>query len=198
MHIMSDNIAVEVVSMKKKCRYHDTLNQKYAFTDLTDGVCPDLYHIAYPYALALLYDARFDRSGDCPGSDNSEAVEVRCPRGSVTLKLERVQTLPKPVKKAKQMAEKFSEKILNFPIDKIDYQIKLTVTSVAGSCSFKHKSGDEFQMNLWDKCIMCPATFDALYPMMCKVSNGLSDEELVACQDYEGMTYKLTTEEQDD
>ncbi|MFH1721654.1 MAG: hypothetical protein ABH950_03505 [Candidatus Altiarchaeota archaeon] len=186
-----ENICLEVVGMEKKCRYQERMHQTYGYPQITGGICPELFHAAYPYSLGLLYDARFD-SGDCPGGKDQDSAVVRCPRGGIILEVRRIGTLPKPLKNLKALAEKFSEKFLDYPIDKIDCKIRFKIISSDGSCICGHKVGEEYWLNIWDKCLMCPATFDAVYSAMCRVSAGIRDEELVACQDYEGITYKIT------
>jgi uncharacterized repeat protein (TIGR04076 family) len=74
------------------CRYHPQPGTTYKFSAhslVPQGMCLDAFHAIYPRALAMLYDARFESSGDLDG------VEACCPNPHtrVTFEIRRVQRL---------------------------------------------------------------------------------------------------------
>ena len=173
------------VELKKKCRYHKRQGQTYdSPVFVPEGMCFDAFHVAYPYCLALLYDAEFDES--CHREKEEGRVILRCPVGHMTMEVRRLQSLPKPLKLAKTAVEWVFENIFNYPLAVVDYKIRLRVLDVNGECS--QKVGAEYWMNIRDLDKLCPASFHALYPFL-RASDKDRMIEFIHCPDHEGILY---------
>lgn len=173
---------VTAVELKKKCRYHRREDQTYTCDSIAPkGLCLDAFHVVYPYCLALLYDADF--KGSCHNAEDGSKVVIQCPLGELKMNVERVQTLPKPIKVAKTLGEKVFKKLF-FPPDVPDYNIRITVSDVSDKCP--HEKGEEFFMNIRSQNELCPASFDAVYPFL-----DSKELEYIHCPDHEGILYQL-------
>ena len=178
----SRRIKVTAVELKKKCRYHKRENQVYSSDSIAPkGLCFDAFHAAYPYCLALLYDADF--TGSCHKNAGKDEVEIQCPMGCMRMRVTRIHSLPKPVKFLKTAAEKIFKRLL-FPPDVPDYRIRIMVEESSSECP--HKGGEEYYLNIRKTSELCPASFDALYPFL-----GVTDMRLVHCPDHEGILYEV-------
>jgi len=181
-----DGKTLTALELKKKCRYNKRVGQTYDADSIAPkGLCLDAFHVAYPYCLALLYDAEFEKSCHKAGGDGS--VVIQCPMGGMKMEIRRLQSLPKSIKLIKSYVEWIFRKI-DYPLAVVDYRIRLKVLEVRGEC--KQKTGEEYWMNIRDTNKLCPAAFDAIYPFLC-VSD--KDEMLrhVHCPDHEGVLFKL-------
>lgn len=114
------------------------------------GLCPDLNHSAYPYALAMLYGASFDFE------NNADVVNAQCPapEGNVHFQVRRVK-LPK-VEISKGV--------------KKNVKIFIRITSIdkkAEGCCCSQKVGEEYEFNQGDLLEqMCPAALYNIYPTL--------------------------------
>ncbi|HAJ56599.1 MAG TPA: hypothetical protein DCL35_02390 [Candidatus Omnitrophica bacterium] len=192
---------IEVTSKEGACRYH-AKGCRYDDTALTPaGLCPEMYHNAYPYCLSLIYGGNFDREilVRCPSADAQVVVQIRSKPMPLFL-------LPGQVLRT----------ILNLftPIEIVRQQAIIVIKNVQGPCFRKHTEGQEYVFPLGSKFFtyhwsggayflekigikvkssqeLCPAFFDSCYPLAGYFSknhsfpweNGCSGK-LIQCPDY--------------
>jgi len=166
------DVKIKVVSVAGICKYHRRVGQEYNLSDLVPpGMCLDAFHVAYPYALSLLYGAKFKWMKD------KDAVIAQCPnpKGAVVMEIRR--------KKLSAVKKKILIKIID----------------VKGKCHMQLKKSQVFKMNLGDYPQICPEAFDDLYPYLCILRYGGTapwgkdkDFCLVQCaDDVNKVTYEL-------
>lgn len=159
--------SLEVLSCldKKKCGYCKSGKETYRKGSfVVKDFCVDAYYAAYPYFLALLYDARF-------GAGQSKNVIVNCPNAAsptligVGFKYKKFNFLL-------HLIERFF-RMLRMPKDVIDKTMVLEVKSDNPSC--KLKKGLRRKVKVPDIRELCPASFFSFYPLL-YVSSRLSSE----------------------
>jgi len=166
------DVLVEVASVAGKCKYHRKVGQVYDLALLAPcGMCLDAFHAVYPYALSLLYGAKFRWMKDL------DSVIAQCPNphGSVTMEIRRKK------------------------INRKKMEILIKILEVKGRCKKGLKKGEVFKMNLGDFSEICPAGMDALYPYIStlryggKIAWAKKDGTcLVQCPDHiNAVVYKL-------
>ena len=136
------------------CKYHRFGNEKYNLKNLgPPGICLDLYHSAYPYALALLHGAKFKwMKTDC------DVVHAQCPAPTNPVHFE-VRRIP-------------LEKVIENNGVKKDKLIMIKIKSIGentgsyeNGCICPHSVGQEYEFNQGDLLEqMCPAAFHELWP----------------------------------
>ena len=127
------------------------------------GLCPEAFHIAYPYCLGLLYGADF-------GFGNTVTVKCPLPCGGIIM---RIESLPikSPVKKIYNKI-KWLINVCGYPADYIDKIIKIKVIKKGEACPYNYEESKYFELNTGDGCGICPASFDAIYPSICGILKG--------------------------
>ena len=133
------------------CKYFRSKDMVEVF-DVTSmgpkGLCPDLTHSAYPYALAMLYGAVFDFENE------PDVVNAQCPapHGNVHFQVRR-EKLPKV-----EISKGVKKKV----------KIFIRITSIddkAENCCCNQKVGAEYEFNQGDLLEqMCPAALYNIYP----------------------------------
>ena len=204
------DITVKTAVMKKICKYHKKQGQEFHMCDLLpDGMCFEAFSIAYPSALALLYNADI-RIPLCQKEitvlqkeqkNTAGEFTFQCPssKNKVIFQMERKEKLPYFIKKAKHAAENIFKQFF-FPVDKIhvEHDVSMKVIDVEGKCPHGHKKEDEFFFNTNNTKILCPASFNSLYPFIQLFYKDIkipwSDAEnsaYIHCPDHEGIIYKI-------
>jgi uncharacterized repeat protein (TIGR04076 family) len=184
------HLTVSVNKLENKCRYHDSYVSYYHNNFAPPGLCPDIFHVAYPFALALLYDADFS------GREKKDSVTVSCPNNKgIKLMIKREERHFRLTLKFIKVLEKVFEKFF-YPVDKIYNDISLTVVSTGGECPRKHQLNEKYYLNIRDKNVMCPATFSSLFPHLVLSSYGGATDRLIHCPDCQGAEYVVNIKEE--
>jgi len=158
---------VQVVGMKRSCKYHRRLRSYTSKELLPDNVCEFAYHAIYPTILSMLYKGK---SGNkvtlsCPGIDNK-----------VTFVIERS---PKRTKLFLEIIEHLL-RFLKYPQDIISERIKISITHQEGTCFKNIKEGTTFSFG--DKTILCASSFDNLFGAIVNRINDIdSGKNLFQC-----------------
>lgn len=182
---------IRATAVGSPCRYHSSPTGIERSSPA--GMCLAAFHVAYPYGLALLYDGKF------ASANGKETAYVRCPnhRGGIVLEVKRVLVTSTVVRYLKSVAARAFE-LLFHPVDIIDHKIVYTVSDVQGNCPAHHKVSQQFELNIWDKKELCPASFHSLYPYLSLKNQGFSfdwqegkESNEVSCPDCHGAVYKF-------
>lgn len=143
-----------VVSYQHKCRYHKCPSRLYYNSKqmAPEGMCPTLFHAAYPACLRVLYGGVSKISVRCPN-----------PNGSVLVLVYRHGSFAGMFKMVlKWFVELFGKHIEIHPDD---IGMSITFVNADAGCMY-HKAGERFFMNTWLGREMCPAEMDAVYPVV--------------------------------
>jgi uncharacterized repeat protein (TIGR04076 family) len=183
------NLTVSVCNLDIKCRYHDS---SVTYSDdcfASPGLCPDAFHVAYPFALALLYDADFTQRG------KKDSVIVGCPRiAGLRLLVQREERHSIFFLKFIKFLEKIFE-FFFYPVDKIYNDISLTVVLSGDRCPRNYRIGEKYFLNIRNKEVMCPASFNNIFPQLVRMSYGAEAPNKAAaslhCPDCQGAEYSL-------
>jgi len=137
-----------------RCRYHKLPRREYydQYNWIPNGMCPELYHAAYPTCLAAIYGGgwHFPDTVVCPNS------------GKVRLKIRVVDRAAYELRKAvMQSLQKIG---LNTELPLRRCYLKVEETSP--DCPFEMKLGREFEFNMGDLPELCPAMFHNAYPAL--------------------------------
>jgi len=204
----NENIKINTVILKQTCRYHPIKDQNYEYdlnSIVPSGLCLDAFHTAYPFCLALLYNAEFNKKNKsiCKHLNRTlkridkDRVFIQCPKSGILMEIHRYCTLPKIIKHFKTLIEKAFKKI--YPLDIVDYKIRIKIVEVKKNCPKKYKVGEEFWFNIRDPSKLCPASFDAIYPSLHLIRNNIkvpwSNKKsscYVHCPDRNGMVYEIS------
>lgn len=213
------DITIKTVVMKKICKYHKKQGQEFHINEIVPrGMCFEAFSVAYPSALALLYNADGQKDGQKYGcaalgnktdtsldtslsADKKNTLFFECPstKNKVIFQMERREKLPFLVKKLKHAVETVF-KIFFFPIDKVhlEHDVSMKVVKVEGDCPHGHKVGNKYFLNTQDTEVLCPASFNSLYPFIRLLYNDTKvpwekerNTALVHCPDHEGIIYKI-------
>jgi uncharacterized repeat protein (TIGR04076 family) len=173
-----------------RCIYHGKLRKnKYCFRNVAPkNLCPDLFYIAYPYCLALLYDAKMDKK---------RSIILSCPNPQANVK---IKIKVKPIiskylyNKIRSLAKKHWRPI-NFP----NKRIMMKIISVDGNCPRNHKPNQCSEFNIGFFSELCPAGFHSIYPFVSLISRKMlsrfSDTQnsiKIGCPDVNKViTYKI-------
>lgn len=176
----------------RTCRYHKEQDRSFHPGDLFPrGFCPHAYRAAYPYALALLYNARFPAED---GGGRAGSVRIRCPGsdGYIEMNLSTEHLYPKLLRTLKDAAIWLLQK-LNIPAEYPDKNVFLEVCRVEGNCRYDLKPGNKFKFNLFDRKELCPASFYGLYPILVSRTGnaGGGSSTLAHCPDPLGVFYEI-------
>lgn len=182
---------IKATRIKSPCRYHSgpTGIERVA----PEGMCLAAFHVAYPYSLALLYDADF------PDVDEKGSIYVRCPnpQGGIVLEVKRVLTTSSGMRFLKSLGAKVFETFFH-PVDVINYKIVYNIAAVQGTCPAGYRAGERFEFNVWKRNELCPASFHSLYPYLLLKNQGVSfnwregeTQNEVACPDCRGAVYQF-------
>ena len=175
----------------RTCRYHKKQRQCFNPDQLFPrGFCPHAYQAVYPYALALLYNAKYP---DVDGGA-SRAIQVRCPGDSsyLEMKLSVEYLYPELLRKLKDSAIAFFHR-LNVPAEYPDKNVIIEIGDVHDECPLHIKKGDRFKFNLFNRKELCPASFYTLYPVLIASSSGDVGSRCTAihCPDPAGIFYDI-------
>jgi uncharacterized repeat protein (TIGR04076 family) len=156
--------SVVLKSCRHRCRYHKGPKRlAYGVDELVwGGLCPDFFHVAYPLALSRIYEGGFNVSSlELP-------EEVFCPNAHVGM---RMRLYRKPLKSAafRSAAVRFLNRI-GYRADWPFYEIIMEITGGAHGCPLGHRLKQKFTVNLGRDMSLCPAAFDAFYPLWHVVS----------------------------
>ncbi len=210
------DIRIKTAVMKKICKYHKKAGQEFHINEIVPrGMCFEAFSIAYPSALALLYNANMKSTGcnkwklEQKETEQNKAEQkegeliFQCPsqKNKVIFKIERREKLPYVVKKAKHAAEAIFKQFF-FPVDKVhlEHDVVMKVVKVEGQCPQGHKPGNVYSLNTQDTEVLCPASFNSLYPFIQMLYNNVKipwakekGSALIHCPDHEGIIYKVRT-----
>lgn len=171
----------------RTCRYHRQQGQGFCGTALYPaGFCPHAFNASYPYALALLYDARYpDAEGNL-----KQSFETRCPAtaNTVFFRIDIRYTMPKWLRILKRLLIRFLQK-LGIPAEYPDKAVFYQVQEVTGQCPRGLKKGNVFFFNLHNRKELCPASFHSLYPILMKNSARAEAPSVLHCPDPDGVSY---------
>lgn len=172
-----DNYQVIVDNFKHACKYHNKRKAVFLKGHLSSGgMCPHLFHKAYPYALALLYGANFRESKE----ENN--LNIPCPalNSPITIKIYRV--------KQRGLIDRISNAlkevliILGFHCNPLYYRVHMKVISADIGCNYNHSENDTFEFNIGNASELCPAAFDAIFPQLLRQGH----RPMVVCPDHLG------------
>lgn len=150
-------ITISVHHFQERCGYCKNGKEAYNEKDLAPkGFCIDAYYTVYPYLLALLYDANFNRK---PYDKN---LTVSCPNIHNPILIKITFTFKK-FKTIINLIEKLSRRF-GLPKDAIDKIIKLEVMNDNGHCNLK--KGYICNIKIPDIREFCPASFFSIYPLI--------------------------------
>lgn len=183
------NLLVSVKRIETKCRYHHSLITYPADYLAAPGLCLDAFHAAYPFALALLYDADFSRR------EEKGAVTVTCPKDNgIKLLIKREEKHSLFYLRSIKFLERIFE-LFFYPVDKIYNEISLTVVSNAAGCPRGYLGKEKYLLNIRNQKIICPASFNSIFPSLVKMSCGRKGANeivrLLCCPDCQGAEYAL-------
>lgn len=161
---------------KKKCGYCKSGKERYGVGSLLPaGFCPDAYYAAYPYFLALLYDARIAEFG------SGKEVEVNCPAPQDPSIL-KVHFRNKKLKPLLNILEK-AFRALGMPKDAIDKVMMVEVVHAGANCRLKEKQSIEIKVP--DTHQLCPASYFSVYPLAFLSAKGHCKAIKFSCPDPE-------------
>lgn len=142
---------------KKGCGYCRSGKERYGAKGLTpDGMCSAAFYSAYPYALAMIYDARL------AGGAYPAPLRVACPAAEDPVILE-LRPRFRRLKFLRNLAER-ALRALGFPKDAIDKDIVMEVVESSGKCALV--KGRTVILKVPDIADLCPASFFSLYPQL--------------------------------
>lgn len=195
--------------MKKVCKYHKKNGQEFHVSEIVPrGMCFEAFSIAYPSALALLYNADTKTAGctlwkppETQQKSQSDSVTFQCPsaQNKVVFEMARRERLPWLIKNIKHAAE-MAFGYFFFPIDWVhkEHDVVMKVTKVTGNCPHGHKVGDKYLLNTQDTDVLCPASFNSLYSFIRLLYQGVKvpwaqekNNAFIHCPDHEGIIYKI-------
>lgn len=166
-----------VTDFKKPCKYHNKKGGIYNRKGLSpDGMCPHLFHKAYPYALALLYGARFK------GAEENATIAVTCPALEDPISIEVYRIRQDGVTERIKNFLKELLVLLNLHCNPLYYRVYMKVIKASWGCRYNHREADVFEFNIGDSAEVCPAAFDAVFPQLVKQEGSLS----IVCPDHLG------------
>ncbi len=187
-----DAYQLEMSRMGKICKYHKRLGQEFTHREVVKDFCEDAFFHAYPYCLALFYDAPFGKS--------KGEVRLNCPHpDGIQMEIQRVPIHSWWYRTCKRLFMRWISKVLVEP-DWADWNVRVRVTNNSPACPLNYKKGDAYFMNIQDLKTLCPASFHGMYPMLLQVNQGLpiecqppTGEVSIHCPDHEGQEYKIAS-----
>lgn len=163
------SLQLELGYHSHRCRYHKwPLREKYDETNwIPKGLCPEMFHAAYPACLAMIY--------------GGEGVprEITCPSGKVRV---RIELEDRPLKILREAGMK------GFNILRMNTEIPLKRcflrTIEADGCPLGTIAGALYEFNMGDNRGICPAMFHNIYPPLSAKMAGrpFPWPELVGCR----------------
>ena len=203
------DMTIKTAVMKKVCKYHKKNGQEFHISEIVPrGMCFEAFSIAYPSALALLYNAGTKTSG-CALWKPSEKeqnfqngrIVFQCPsaKNKVVFEMSRRERLPWIIKKMKHTVETLFGRLF-FPVDRVhkEHDVVMKVIQVIGNCPHGHKTGDKYFLNTQDTEVLCPASFNSLYSFIRLLYAGVKvpwakeeNNAFIHCPDHEGIIYKV-------
>jgi len=176
----ADNPQINLITKKfgKICKYHKRAGQQYTSDDIVKDFCFEAFYTAYPYCLALLYNAKFP---------NKKQITLSCPQEKgidFTINRHRAWSLTTGL--GLRLLKKLSQK-LSYPLDIEDYQLTIKIIANHGTCPKKYPVGKTYQFNIRRLNELCPAAFYQLYPFF---FSGVKNVKL-HCPDHQGMSYLI-------
>jgi uncharacterized repeat protein (TIGR04076 family) len=159
-------------------------------------MCPHAYMVAYPYALALLYDAKFPGAEYTVTGKNAltpeSSVIISCPctDNRITLRIRIQYTFPLLLRLLKKAAIRTLQ-TLGIDAEYPDKNVILDVVSVNGQCPQGMQKGKSYLFNIKDRKELCPASFYGAYPLFLRAAarGGECGEISVHCPDPFGVQY---------
>jgi len=142
-----------------RCRYHKwPRREEYDRRNwIPEGLCPELFHAAYPSCLALIYSEK-------PGISRP----LYCPEGA------RVQVLittedrrATPLRKAAMKVFHIAGKNIEIPFRRCRIHVMR-----AGDCPIGMSRGTSFEFNMGGLPQLCPAFFHNSYPVLAALMRG--------------------------
>jgi len=145
-----------------RCRYHKwPRREQYDNSNwIPAGLCPELFHAAYPSCLATLY-----------GGGKAATSEVVCPHeGKVKLgiKLEERRTIG--LRRAAMRVLRLFGMNTEVPL----HRCFLEVLEADSGCPWRIQSGTKFEFNMGELFELCPAMFHNAYPALAARMRGAS------------------------
>jgi len=173
------NFKILTEHLGKICKYHKRANQTFQTNDIVRDFCPYIFFVAYPYCLALLYNAKFAK--------NNDSIKLCCPQNSgIVFTISRKRCWSLPVGAFYKFLKWISQKI-SFPLDIEDYHIQLEIVDDKSTCPKKLTRGSTYQFNINKLDELCPASFYQLFPFL------FGRKKLrINCPDHEGMSYRIS------
>lgn len=175
-NITFDGCSLKTGHFQRTCRYHRQQGQEFTRNQLLpEGMCPHAYMVTYPYALALLYDAKF------PGAEYSAVgknestpqreVIVSCPGtdNRITLRIRIRYTFPLLLRILKKAAIRTLQ-TLGIDGEYPDKNVILDVISVNGQCPQSMQKDTSYFFNVKNRKELCPASFYGAYPLFLRAA----------------------------
>ncbi len=170
---------------RNSCRFHKAPHKFESSEVAPEGLCPEVYYLAYPYLFAIVYGAKL-RTG------KGEGFQFTCPNADAPVKFEVIKTKLSPHDRIKNVVKKVISPF--FHIAMMHSGIDLKVIDIPDSLPLKcpHssvKKGRVYHINFGQFNNLCPAAFRSLFPYTAinylrkKENRGILTD-LVACPDH--------------
>lgn len=158
------DVKLTLDSYAQRCKYHGKLRKnKHDFHSLAPKyLCPDLFYVAYPYCLALLYDAVINGKG--------KKMCLRCPNPKGDVKIE-IKAKPMLFKPLFNRVEKWARGH-GRPLSLTDKRIGIKIIGAGGTCPRQHQPKEQFEFNIGFSLELCPASFHSIYPFIFLIARG--------------------------
>ncbi|HTY45535.1 MAG TPA: hypothetical protein VMD52_06060 [Patescibacteria group bacterium] len=186
---IDESTPVGIHHITYSCRYH---KEKKTFNAplLPGGFCSHAFAAAYPYVLALMYNATVEKE-----------LNIRCPQGgcALALQLEKKRSLKHKITRPFLRAMEIMFEAVFHPVDLIDYDLGIRLVNVARQHpGCRLKKGASYPVNLHSPDFICPASFHALYPYLLLKACGKAMEwndpqglGALPCPDCVGVSYSF-------
>lgn len=161
---------LSVATLLKVCKYNKLRHQRFAGPDQVGELCPFLHNIAYPYALAALYDGRLP------------ARQLSCPiNPRITVRLSKAGKWGVSRKTAYWLVLNVT-RLLGFPWDKELFKVSYVVEGHP-SCP-RHQRSGTIPFNEDDRAKICPAAMYTIFP------GAVAGVKVLQCVDHEGIIFE--------
>jgi uncharacterized repeat protein (TIGR04076 family) len=162
---MTSDLRSEVHSCAHLCKYYRDRPSAEPFEGAPRGLCPHLFMVAYPFALGMLYGARY------PGMTGDDELPLACPSESPAVRFTVRRVLRPRARRAFDRVKALVAKPFT-KIDRIEYRIFIRIDSVSGRCPALHFIDQHFEFNTGESHEECPAVFANIYPTMMALRGG--------------------------
>jgi len=143
-----------------RCRYHKfPKRERYDERNwIPEGLCPELFHAAYPSCLAKIY-----------GGGGSALEEIHCPNaGKALVRIEVDERIGVGTRRAAEGVLRLAGVNTEIP----SHRCRLKVIEAEKDCPLEMKAGAIYEFNMGGRRGICPAMFHNAYPTLTSVFRG--------------------------